>query len=161
MRIAEGRILCKLCLCRWNKFVAVFNVMRIVNCEAAALLEEGNQNFAVNADAVFLHSFPENFGFQRKVSAQRRIAAGDERIGRVIGYFICSRLGIGEDLTMNTRRLILCHAAAVGQNIENAAVFFEPLTDRVNVPVRIDMDVMNRLNPGGIIVEDDELFMIG
>ena len=61
---------------------------------------------------------------------------------------------------MRFRRLLSCETAGIGHHIKEVVLLLESGFDAVMIPSRINMDIMNGLNAGGIVIENDNLFIV-
>ena len=153
--VAEGLVRGKLRLRGRDEFPALENVVNAAQRETPALLEEGAEHLAVHGKARGLQLTPEHLGLQRIVPAQGRITAGEQHEAPA-GLARGAEHGAAY-LLVRAVALRGGHGAGVRQDVEQPLALRKALADGALRPVRVDRDVVHRLNARGVVVQDDEL----
>ena len=157
--VAEGLVAGEFGLVGGDEFLAVTDVVNVVDREASAFLEERAQDLAVDLSAgVFLVVFAQDLRFERVMAAQGGVGTADIDVGHaeLAGCFV----NIFGDLVMERLGLGSSQAAGIGQHIEERTVFLKAVFQALDVPAGENRDVMNGLNAGRVVVEDDDLDVV-
>lgn len=135
----------------WRQAVAVTHVVDVVDGDAAAFEKRRAEQNRVDRPELG----GEDVGFGRKVAAQGRIAAtGDDEVDAAVPG---GDEQIGGDLGVEPAGVVGREAARIGQNEERGPRAFELGAQARHAPVGQDVDAVDRLDAGRIVVERDDL----
>ena len=158
--VSEGLVLGELCLTGIDQLIAVFYIMNVSDSEAPAFFEEGAHDLAVDLLAgIFFIIGLEKLCLQRIMSAQSGIAAADEDV--LSAGLFCDLIHNCRNLVMGLCGLLRRETAGIGHHVEEVVLFFETGLDAVVIPVRVDMNIMYGLDAGGVVIQNDDLLVVG
>ena len=96
---------------------------------------------------------------QRIMSAQSGIAAADEDV--LSAGLFCDLIHNCRNLVMGLCGLLRRETAGIGHHVKEVVLFFEASLDAVVIPVRVDMNIMYGLDAGGVVIQNDDLLVVG
>ena len=153
--ITEALVSGKLRLACRDQIISLTDIMDILPCKTASLRKERDHDLSVKT--LFRSKFQrlsQGLCLHGPVAAQRGVSAADEDI------IPSGLLRSGKDILRNGPVLFPAlgsgEAPGICQDEEHPLLFPERTCDGLPVPFGIDTDIMDRLYPGGIVIQHDD-----
>ena len=140
--------------CRYQ-IISLTDIMDIFPCKAAAFREKRDHDLSVKTlFRSLFQRFSQDLGLHGPVAAQGRVSPADQDIVPA-GLSGC-RTNVPGNGPVLLPALIRSKSPGVCQEKKHPVVFPKRIGDGLPVPPGIYADVMDRLNPGGIVIQHDD-----